>query len=142
LWLPRTSPVKDDLQDSSSWSSPPFLLLRYIHSKLLSDYRLKEIRTPSQSRVHVEVRGGLNSQDGVSHQEEDVPLSISQLNRLIETSVVRDEISVSNTVVTVISSQHRVTQQILNHCQSFRDLKLMFTVSCRAKQLRLRKSCR
>jgi hypothetical protein len=31
LWLP-----KDDLQDSSSWSSPPLLLLHDIHSKLLT----------------------------------------------------------------------------------------------------------
>ena len=31
LWLP-----KDDLRDSSSWSSPPLVLLRDIHSKLLS----------------------------------------------------------------------------------------------------------
>ena len=35
-------------------------------------------------------------------------------------------------------SQHRVTMQILNHWQPFRDLKLMFAVSCRAEQLRLR----
>ena len=31
LWLP-----KDDLRDSSSWSSSPFLVLRDIHSKLLT----------------------------------------------------------------------------------------------------------
>ena len=31
LWLP-----KDDLRDSSSWSSPPLLLLRDIHSKFLT----------------------------------------------------------------------------------------------------------
>jgi hypothetical protein len=31
LWLP-----KDDLKDASSWSSPPLLLLRDIHSKLLT----------------------------------------------------------------------------------------------------------
>jgi hypothetical protein len=33
LWL-----SKDDLQDSSSWSSSPLLLLRDIHSKLLTQY--------------------------------------------------------------------------------------------------------
>ncbi len=33
LWLP-----KDDLRDSSSWSSPPLLLLRDIHYKLLTPY--------------------------------------------------------------------------------------------------------
>jgi hypothetical protein len=31
LWLP-----KDDLKDSSSWSSPPLVLLCDIHSKLLT----------------------------------------------------------------------------------------------------------
>jgi hypothetical protein len=31
LWLP-----KDNLRDSSSWSSPPLVLLRDIHSKLLA----------------------------------------------------------------------------------------------------------
>ena len=36
LWLP-----KDDLQDSSSWSSPPLLLLRDIHSNLISQYDCK-----------------------------------------------------------------------------------------------------
>jgi hypothetical protein len=34
LWLP-----KDDLQDSSLWSSSPLLLLRDIHSKLLTDLK-------------------------------------------------------------------------------------------------------
>ena len=60
------------------------------------------------------------------------------LNRLIETSesYVRDESSVSNDDVTDISSQHRVTQQILNHCQPFQDLKLMFPGSRRAQQLK------
>jgi hypothetical protein len=33
LWLP-----KDHLQDSSSWSSPPLMLLRDIHSKLIDQY--------------------------------------------------------------------------------------------------------
>ena len=33
LWLP-----KDDLRDSSSWSSPPLVLLRDIHSKLLTQF--------------------------------------------------------------------------------------------------------
>ena len=37
LWLP-----KDDLRDSSSWSSPPLVLLRDIHSKLLAQYNCKE----------------------------------------------------------------------------------------------------
>ena len=33
LWLP-----KNDLRDPSEWSSPPLLLLRDIHSKLLTQY--------------------------------------------------------------------------------------------------------
>ena len=33
LWLP-----KDHLRDSSSWSSPPLMLLRDIHSKLIDQY--------------------------------------------------------------------------------------------------------
>ena len=45
LWLP-----KDDLRDSSSWSSPPLLLLRDIHSKLLTQYDCKEVCAPSQSQ--------------------------------------------------------------------------------------------
>ena len=46
LWLP-----KDDLRDSSSWSSPPLLLLREIHAKLLIQYDCKEVCAPSQSQV-------------------------------------------------------------------------------------------
>jgi hypothetical protein len=38
LWLP-----KDDLRDSSSWSSPPLLLLRDIHVKLLTQCDCKEV---------------------------------------------------------------------------------------------------
>ncbi len=37
-----------------------------------------------------------------------------------------------------IPLQHRVTMQILEHWQPFRDLKLTFAVSRRAEQLRLR----
>ncbi len=39
LWL-----FKEDLRDSSSWSSPPLLLLRDIHCKLIGDYDCKEVR--------------------------------------------------------------------------------------------------
>ncbi len=55
----------------------------------------------------------------------------------LEGSFEWDENSVSNTDVTVIPSQDKVTQQILIHCQSFLDLKLMFTDSCRVEQLNL-----
>ena len=61
LWLP-----KDDLQDPSSWSSSPLLLLRDIHSKLLAEYGCKEGCALSQSQAHVGARGGLSSQDGVT----------------------------------------------------------------------------
>ena len=36
LWLP-----KDDLRDSSSWSSPPLVLLRDIHSQAFYTVRLQ-----------------------------------------------------------------------------------------------------
>jgi hypothetical protein len=63
---------------------------------------------------------------------------LPQLNRLIEASFERDEISVSNADDTDIPSQHRVTQQILSHWKPFQDLKLMFAGSHRAEQLSLR----
>jgi hypothetical protein len=44
LWLP-----KDDLRDSSSWSSPPLMLLRDIHSKLIDQYDWKEVCETSPS---------------------------------------------------------------------------------------------
>ncbi len=49
----------------------------------------------------------------------------------------RDENSVSNTDVVDIPSQHKVTRQILNHSQSFLDLKLMFPDSSHTEQLSL-----
>ena len=121
LWLP-----KDDLRDSSSWSSSPFLLLRDIHSKLLAQYNCKEeVCEQSQSQVNVGAGAGPSSQsgagprpssqDGVPQQQETDTLFLPHLNRLIEVSFVRDERSDSNTDVTVIPSHHRVTQQILSH---------------------------
>jgi hypothetical protein len=112
LWFP-----KDDLQDWCSWSSLPLLLLRDIHSKLLTQYDCKEVCAPSHSQVNVGTSGTLISQDhdGVSHQQQTAPLSIPQLNRLFEASFVRDESSASNAAVNAIPSQHMVTQQILSH---------------------------
>jgi hypothetical protein len=52
LWLPKSV-----LQDSSSWSSTPLLLLRDIHSKLLADYGCKEVCAPSQSQAHAGASG-------------------------------------------------------------------------------------
>ena len=93
---------------------------------------------PSQSQVNVGAGARPSSQDGVSQLQEPAPLSLPQLNRLIEDSVVRDESSVSNADVVVIPSQLKVTQQILRHWQPFRDLKSRFADSRRAEQLSLR----
>jgi hypothetical protein len=122
LWLP-----KDDLRDSSSWSSPPLVLLRDIHSKLVDQYGCKEVCAHPQSQVNVGAGAGPSSQsqvnigavprpssqDGVSHLQEPAPLALPQLNRLIETSFVRDENSASSADVTTIPSQFKVTKQIL-----------------------------
>ena len=61
LWL-----LKNDFRDSSSWSSPPILLLRYIHCKLLTLYDCEEVCVSSQSQVNVGVSARLRSQDYVS----------------------------------------------------------------------------
>jgi len=110
LWLP-----KDDLRDSSSWSSSPLVLLRDIHANLIAQYDCKEVCAPSQSQDHIGADARLSSQDGVSQQQEAAPLSLPQLNRLFEASFARDERSVSNSGVVVIPSQFKVTQQILLH---------------------------
>ncbi len=147
LWLP-----KDDLRDSSSWASPSLVLLRDIHSKLITQYDCKEVCAQSQSQVNVGAGAGSSSQsqvnigvgpipssqDGVSHLQEPVPLSLPQLNCLVEASFVRDESSASNADVTVIASQFKVTKQILLHWQPFRDLKLEYVGSRQAEQLSLR----
>jgi hypothetical protein len=70
LWLP-----KDDLRDSSSWSSTPLMLLRDIHSNLHNQFDCKEVCTPSPSHVNAGASGGLSSQDGVPHHQEAVPLT-------------------------------------------------------------------
>jgi hypothetical protein len=124
LWL-----SKHDLRDSSSWSSPPLILLRDIHSKLIDQYDCTEVCVPSPSQVNVGAGAGPSSQsqvnigagsrpssqDGVAQLQEPVPLSLPQLNRLVEASFVRDESSASNADVTDIPSQLKVTKQILLH---------------------------
>ena len=93
----------------------------------------------SQSQVNMGAGPRLSSQVGVSQEQETAPLSIPQLNCLIEASFVRDESSASNADdVAVIPSQLKATQQILSHWQPFRDLKLKFVVSRRVEQLNLR----
>ena len=103
LWL-----SKDDLKDSSSWSSPPLILLRDIHNALLTNYDFKD-SSPLPAQPGVRVRPGRNSQDGVSQQEEVTPLFIPQLNRLHESYIVRGE-DTSNGTVTDIPVQKWFTQ--------------------------------
>ena len=110
LWLP-----KDDLRDSSSWTSPPLVLLRDIHSKLLTQYDCKEVCAPSQSQGNVGAGARPSSQDGVPQQQEAAPLSLPQLNRLYETSFARDESSPSTAGVIAVPTQFKITQQILKH---------------------------
>jgi hypothetical protein len=133
LWLP-----KDDLRDSSSWSSPPLVLLRDIHGTLISQYDCKEVCATSQSQGNVGASARPSSQDGVPQQQEAAPLSLPRLDRLFEASFARDENSVSNAGVVVIPSQLKVTKQILLHWQPFRDLKLKYVGSCQTEQLSLR----
>jgi hypothetical protein len=75
-------PRKNDLKDASSWSSPPLLLLRDIHSKLLTQYDCREVCAPSPSQV-----GGASarpsSQNDIPQQQEAAQLSLPQLNRLL-----------------------------------------------------------
>jgi hypothetical protein len=129
----------------------PLVLLRDIHSKLLTQYDCKEVCAQSQSQDNVGTGAGPSSQsqvnvgagprpssqDGVSQFQEPVPLSLPQLNRLVEASFVRDERSASNADVTVIPSQFKVTKQILFHWQPFRDIKLKYVGSRQAEQLSL-----
>ncbi len=112
------------MRDSSSWPSPPLLLLHDIHSRLLTQYDCKEVCAPSQPQGNVGASARLSSQDGIHQQEEAAPLSLPQLNCLHEASFARDESSTSNAGVAAIPSQLKVTQQILLHWKSFRDLAL------------------
>ncbi len=83
--------------------------------KLFTKYDCKEVCEPSQSQVNVGVSPRLFSQDDVSHQEGVVPLSLPQINLLLEDSFVWDENSDPNTDVDVIPSKYKVTHQILIH---------------------------
>jgi hypothetical protein len=130
LWLP-----KDDLRDSSSWSSSPLVLLRDIHSKLFTQYDCKEVCVSSQSQGNAGTSARRSSQDGVPQQQEAAPLSLPQLDLLYESSFVRDERSASNAGVTAVPSQFKVTQQVLLKWQPLRDLKLKFIGSRRQEQL-------
>ena len=109
----------------------PLLLFHEIHSKFLTQYECKEVYVASQSQFNVGPSTRLSSQNGVSQHQKTTPISLPQLDLLHESSFV----SVVNADVVVIPSQYRVTQEILIHYQSFRDLKLMFTGSGHVEQL-------
>ena len=99
-------------KDSSSWSSPPLVLLRDIHNGLLSNYDWKDSSPPLTQRG-LRSRPGRNSQDGVSQQLETAPLFLPELNRLHETYIVRGE-DTSHVEGVTIPPRHRFTQQIIN----------------------------
>ncbi len=71
--LPSTAGRTDET--TKSRSSPPFLLLRDINCKILTQYDCKEVCTPSQSQVNVGASTTLGSQDDVSQQQGDDPLT-------------------------------------------------------------------
>ncbi len=127
MWLP-----KDNLKDSSTWSSPPLVLLRDIHDGLLAKYDCKD-SMPPPTQPGTRARPARDSQDGLdgASQQEAAPLFLPQLNQFHELSFVRGE-DASNVVV--IPTQHRVTQQILSRW-SLKDLKQTFVVSRRVEQL-------
>jgi hypothetical protein len=132
LWL-----SKDDLQDSSSWSSSSFLLLRDIHSKFLSDYRCKEDCVPSQSQVNVGSSGRLSSQDGVSQQQESPPPSIPQIQwhdsqeRMGTGSTRTTSFSVSLDSILSGSFSRSVKHQCVSHSglHSTRQVSVVTTIS-------------
>jgi hypothetical protein len=66
--------------------------------------------SPSQSQVRVGSRGVRDSQDGVSQQQETVPLYLPQLNRLNETFLMWEE-DTSNVVL--FPDQNRIIHQII-----------------------------
>ena len=107
LWLP-----KDNLKDSSTWSSPPLVLFRDIHDSFLAKYDCKDSVSPP-TQPGARARPARDSQDGLDgvSQQEVVPLFLPQLNQFHELSFVRGE-DASNVVA--IPTQHRVTQQILS----------------------------
>ncbi len=100
---------------------------------MITQYDCKEVCAQSQSQVNEGAGAGSSSQsqvnigagprprsqDGVSQLQDpvlyQVPLSLSQVNRLVEVSFVGDESSVSNADVTAIPFQFKVTKQILFH---------------------------
>jgi hypothetical protein len=101
LWLP-----KEDLKDSSTWSSPPLVLLRDIHDGLLVKYDCKD-RVSPPVQPGARARPARDSHDGLdgASQQEAAPLFLPQLNQIHELSIVWGE-DASNVVW--IPTQHRV----------------------------------
>jgi hypothetical protein len=77
LWLP-----KDDLRDSSSWSSLPLMLLRDINSKFIDQYDCKEVCVSSPSQVNAGTHDRPRSHDGVPQQQETALLSLPHTDQL------------------------------------------------------------
>ncbi len=77
------------------------------HSYLnpMPDSRMRSRHGFDTGKVNIGSGPRPRSQDGSSHLQEPVPLSLPHLNRLVEASFVWDEISASNADVTVIPSQ-------------------------------------
>jgi hypothetical protein len=109
LWLP-----KDDLRDSSSWSSPPLVLLRDIHSKFLhsTTARRSDLRLSHRSMLGLVLESAPRTVFLSSRR------LIPSTSRSLTSSLrlhLRDENSASNDDVPVIPSHQRITQQILSH---------------------------
>jgi hypothetical protein len=128
LWFP-----KHVLQDSSAWSSPPLVFLRDIHNVLLTKYDFKEDSPPLSLNLVTGLVLGAARKTGIHSSRKPAlhrgfTTEAGQLNRLHEDA----------STMPPMPSQHRVTQQIIQHWQPFQDLKQTFAVSRRAEQLRLR----
>ncbi len=75
-WIGDFPQERQDLRDSSSWSSPPLVLLRDIHSKRLTQFDCKEVCVSSPSQVNAGAGVRPSSQDGVSQQQETATLKL------------------------------------------------------------------
>ena len=85
LWWP-----KDDIQDSASWSLPPLVLLRDMHSHLIANCDCKDT-VPPQSQPGERARVGRSQQDGDAQQQEAGPLLLPQISWFHEAYHVRGE---------------------------------------------------
>jgi hypothetical protein len=123
LWV-----LQHDLADSSSWSSPPLVLLRAI---LLADFDCAD-SAPPQSRPGAGARGGRSSQGGVLQHHWASPLSLPQLNSLVEAYNMRGEDASNITVIPIDSAPPHA--QLIQHLKPFQVLKQTFSVSLHVVQ--------